>query len=48
MGAVAHRARRPQMGRNVAIAEKVLQTLESMNPQYPTADFDPTKIEIDE
>lgn len=33
--------------RNVAIAEKVLRTLEEMNPQYPHADFDPTKIEID-
>ena len=33
--------------RNVAIAEKVLRTLEEMNPQYPTADFDPTKVEID-
>ncbi len=33
--------------RNVAIAEKVVQTLEAMNPQYPTADFDASKIEID-
>ena len=33
--------------RNVAIADKVLRTLEEMNPQYPTADFDPTKVEID-
>ena len=33
--------------RNVAIAEKVLRTLEEMNPQYPTAEFDPTKVEID-
>ena len=32
--------------RNVAIAEKVVATLEQMNPQYPTADFDPSKIEI--
>ena len=33
--------------RDIAITEKVLATLETMNPQYPTADFDPTKIEID-
>ena len=33
--------------RNLAIAEKVMQTLEKMNPQYPTADFDASKVEID-
>ena len=33
--------------RDIAIAEKVLATLETMNPQYPTADFDPKTIEID-
>ena len=33
--------------RNVAIAEKVARTLEKMNPQYPTADFDASKIAID-
>ncbi len=33
--------------RNIAIAEKVLATMEQMNPQYPQADFDPTTIEID-
>ena len=32
--------------RDIAIAEKVLATLEAMNPQYPDADFDPTKIVI--
>lgn len=33
--------------RNLAIAEKVAHTLEKMNPQYPTADFDASAIEID-
>ncbi len=33
--------------RDVAIAEKVLATLEEMNPQYPDADFDPAKVVID-
>ena len=33
--------------RNVAIAEKVVETLEEMNPQYPDADFDPAKVVID-
>ena len=33
--------------RNIAIAEKVLATLEGMNPQYPIADFDPATVEID-
>ena len=33
--------------RNIAIAEKVLATLEAMNPQYPDVDFDPSAIEID-
>ena len=33
--------------RDIAIAEKVLATLEAMNPQYPTADFAPATIEID-
>ena len=33
--------------RNVAIAQKVAATLEQMNPQYPTANFDPRAITID-
>ena len=33
--------------RDIAIAEKVLATLEQMNPQYPKADFDASAIEID-
>ncbi len=33
--------------RNIAIAEKVVATLEQMNPQYPDADFDASKVEID-
>ena len=33
--------------RNVAIAQKVLETLEEMNPQYPDAEFDVSKVEID-
>ena len=33
--------------RNIAIAEKVLATLEAMNPQYPKADFDASAVEIE-
>ncbi len=32
--------------RDVAVAEKVADTLEKMSPQYPRADFDPAEVEV--
>jgi PPK2 family polyphosphate:nucleotide phosphotransferase len=32
--------------RNVVMAEKIVETLEQMNPSYPKVDFDPTEIKI--
>ncbi|MCA9078139.1 MAG: polyphosphate kinase 2 family protein [Planctomycetaceae bacterium] len=34
--------------RNLAISEIIVKTLEDMNPQFPTIDFDPASVKIDE
>jgi PPK2 family polyphosphate:nucleotide phosphotransferase len=33
--------------RNIAVAEAVVDALETMNPQFPTADFDATQIVVE-
>lgn len=34
--------------RNLAISEIIVKTLEDMNPQFPTIDYDPSSVRIDE
>ncbi len=34
--------------RNLAISEIIVNTLEDMNPQFPTIDYDPASVKIDE
>ncbi|MGD9855547.1 MAG: polyphosphate kinase 2 family protein, partial [Planctomycetaceae bacterium] len=33
--------------RNLAVMEVIIETLEKMNPQFPTIDYDPAQVKIE-